>query len=340
MIPVFKPSIKRKDMDSVLTCLVSDFIGYGEKTKEFLHLLTGFFEADHAYGFRDYSKGIGFALDSLDLEEGSRIVISPLSPAFYFTEITSRGFEVLYADITPSDACMDPAELQKLMDLKPAAVLLHFPLGNIPDLEELRAVDLPVIADISTAFGADYKGVPFSSFADILVLNLEAEGMITAGGGAAVFSSTRKYSAIMKTAAQVIPEISFLTDINSSLGLIQFNQKESFLEKREAIKEIFMVSLMKGRHKTFSTKDGVLQIPFSFPVLLEGHVREVRQYARKRGIRTHAAFEDSALARYQLDSFSCLNAGSILKRAILFPLYPLLSKKNIEIISKVLSTLP
>lgn len=340
MIPVFKPSIKRKDMDSVLTCLVSDFIGYGEKTKEFLHLLTSSLEAEYAYGFRDYSKGIGFALDSLELEKGSRIVISPLSPAFYFTEITARGFEVLYADINPADGCMDPAELQKLMGLEPSAVLLHFPLGNIPDLEEIRAYNLPVIADISTAFGGDYKGVPFSSFADILVLHLEAEGMITAGGGAVVFSSTRKYTSAMKSTAKAIPELSFLTDINSSLGLIQFGQKESFLEKRRAIKEIFMVSLMKGRHKTFLTKDGVLQIPFSFPILLEGNVQEVRQYARKKSIRTHAAFEDSALANYQIDSYPCLKAGSILKRTILFPLYPLLSKKNIEIIAKVLSTLP
>ncbi len=340
MVPVFRPSIKRKDMDGVLTCLVSDSIGYGEKTREFLHLLSRDLEADYAYGFRDYSRGIGFALDSLELEEGSRIVISPLSPYFYYNEITSRGLDVLYADIDPSDGCMDPGQLKSLTDMNPAAVLLHFPFGNIPDLEEIRSFELPVIADVSTAYAGTYKEENFSRFADILVLNLEAEGIITAGGGAAVLPCGKKYTSAMNRIVRSIPESSFLTNIQASLGIIQFNQKDSFLEKRAAIKEIFSVSLMKGRHTAFSAKEGIEPVPFSFPVLLDGHEQDVRRYARKKGIRTMAAFEESSFAKYQIEDYPCPGAASILKRTVLFPLYPLLSRKDIETISKVLSTLP
>lgn len=340
MIPVFKPSIKRKDMDGVLTCLISDFIGHGERSREFLKGISAYLNTEIAFGFRDYSRGIGFSLDSLDLEKGSRIVISPLSPWFYFPEIVSRGFEVIYADIETGTGCMDPREIETLKDLSPSAILVHFPLGNIPDLEEIKSFGIPVIADISSAFGGDYKGVPFSALADILVLNLEAEGIITAGGGAVVMTAVKKTASVMSKIIKEVPDTSLITDISASLGIIQFNQLNSFLEKRSAVKEVFSVSLSKGRHKSFYSSEDLVQIPFSFPVLLEGHVQEVHRYARKKNITIKTAFENSSFVKFQIEDFPCPKAGSISRRTVLFPLYPSLSRKNIEIISRVLSTLP
>ena len=113
-----------------------------------------------------------------------------------------------------------------------------------------------------------------------------------------------------------------------------------FLEKRKTIDEIFHVSLMKGRHTQLLQEDDSNNVPFSFPVLLEGNIQEVRQYARKKNIQTKAAFENAVLLQHQIDDYPCPNAVSIVKRAILFPLYPSLSKRNIELISKVLTTLP
>ncbi len=340
MIPVFKPSIRRKDMDGVLTCLISDSIGFGERAREFLSLLSGYTGAEGAFGFRDYSKAVGFALDALGLEEGSRIVISPLSPFFYFDEIVSRGFEVLYADVNAEDGCINPEEIEKLREYDPSAVLLHFPLGYIPDLEQIKTFELPLVLDVSSALGGAYNGAPFSSYGDILILNLEPEGIITAGGGAVVLPAKKGYASRMQKDAKKMPVSSFITDISASLGIIQFNQKEMFLEKREAVQEVFYSSLMKGRHKTLAKTGDNPVIPFSFPVLLEGHVQDVRQYARKKGIMTEMAFEDSSLIRYQIERFPCPRAVSIAKRCMLFPLYPSLSRKNIELISKVLSTLP
>ncbi len=338
MIPVFKPSIKRKDMDGVLTCLVSDSIGFGEKTREFVHMVSSYLEAEEGLGFRDYSVALSVALDLLDLDKGSSIIISPLSPGFYFDVITRRGFGVLYADINPLNGCMDPRSVEKLHEKKPAAVLLHFPLGFIPDLESFRDIGIPVIMDISTAFGGTYKGTPFGKTGDVLVMNLEEEGIITAGGGALVLSGEKKYSSKLQKIDR--DASSFLTDFSASLGTNQFHQLDSFLEKRKAIDEIFQVSLMKGRHGRLHQGDDGENIPFSFPVLLEGNVQDVRQYARKKGISTAAAFEKVSFMQHHLDDFPCPNAVSIVKRSILFPLYPSLSRKNIEMIAKVLTTLP
>lgn len=340
MIPVFKPSIKRKDMDGVLTCLISDLIGVGERTREFIKLLSGYLETETGYGFRDYSVGLGFVLDSLEMEQGSSVVISPFSPSFYYSEIIRRGFKVLYADIDPVNGCMSPEHLQDLLPLNPQAVFVHFPLGIIPDLESLHSFGIPLVLDISTAFGGMYNMQSFGEIGDIIIMNLEEEGIITAGGGAVVLSGKKKYRSQIQKFSKLVPEISFLSDLNASLGINQFDQTESFLEKRESINEIYHISLMKSKHEKFFSGESGNSVPFSFPVLLEGSVNDVRQYARKKNIMTKIAFEDSVLVKNYLDDFPCRNAASVVKRCILFPLYPSLNRKNVEMISKVLSTLP
>ncbi len=327
-------------MDGVLTCLISDSIGFGERAREFIHLVSHYLEAEAGLGFRDYSAALGSALDLLELEPGSSVIISPLSPSFYYYEIKRRGFDIIYTDVDPVNGCMDLNTVSKLQQNKPSALFLHFPLGFIPDLALLENINIPVVMDISSALSGTYKGQSFSQLADILIVNLEEEGIITAGGGALVLSGKSRYVSKVQKLRKTVPVTSMLTNINASLGIIQFHQMDFFLEKRRTINEIFHVSLMKGRHTQLLQEDDSNNVPFSFPVLLEGNIQEVRQYARKKNIQTKAAFENAVLLQHQIDGYPCPNAVSIVKRTILFPLYPSLSKRNIEIISKVLTTLP
>ncbi len=324
----------------MLTCLISDSIGFGERAREFIHLVSQYLGTETGVGLRDYSVAVGRALDLLECGEGRSVIISPLSPVFYYDEITKRGLDVLYADVNPANGCMDPEAAARLKDYNPAAILLHFPLGFIPDLEPLRETGIPLILDVSTALGGAYRGRPFSQMADILILHLEEDGIITAGGGALVLSAERKTGQKLQKLLRELPPSSLLTDINASLGIIQFQQVESFLEKRYAIDEVFRLSLMKGRHTKMVQEDESSPVPFSFPVLLEGNIQDVRQYARKKNLQTKAAFGDAVFMQHGIDRFPCPNAVSIVKRCILFPLFPALSKKNIELISKVLTTLP
>ena len=69
-------------------------------------------------------------------------------------------------------------------------------------------------------------------------------------------------------------------------------------------------------------------------------MKEISQYAKKKGINTRIAFEHTALDVLNIEQFPCPNARVFKMRCILFPLYPMLGKKNISLISKVLATLP
>lgn len=62
-----------------------------------------------------------------------------------------------------------------------------------------------------------------------------------------------------------VPDTSLITDISASLGIIQFNQLNSFLEKRSAVKEVFSVSLSKGDTNHFTAAKIWYRSLFLFP---------------------------------------------------------------------------
>jgi perosamine synthetase len=135
----------------------------------------------------------------------------------------------------------------------------------------------------------------------------------------------------------------------------------------------------EGVH-TGPASDPALGVPYALAVTVRGAIREVRQYASRQGIETRRAFAEAALAFHPgaVESADAGGDGStsggtpaepervpatassaavpaddraamlrefpraheLLLRSVLFPLYPGLSKKDVQLIAKVLATLP
>jgi dTDP-4-amino-4,6-dideoxygalactose transaminase len=127
--------------------------------------------------------------------------------------------------------------------------------------------------------------------------------------------------------------------MNAFLGLAQMRQIESFIAARKEIAQLFNRSLMQSGHKPLIQKGEAENIYYSFPVVLDRDIQEVIQYVRKKNVETSLAFSDAAIACMDADG-EYPNARSIGLRCLLFPLYPMLGKRNAELIAKLLSTLP
>ena len=52
--PVFRPMLRRRDMDSVLSCMVSDKVGPGDINREFSKLLTSLLKVKKAVSLSSY----------------------------------------------------------------------------------------------------------------------------------------------------------------------------------------------------------------------------------------------------------------------------------------------
>lgn len=341
IIPVFKPSINRKDMDSVLSCMVSDDIGPGSVSAQFVKAVSEYLGLPGGTAYREQSKALETALDVLHLDPGSRVLLSPLSPGYYIQTLLTRGFTPVYADVDPSTGCMDgPSIEQALQTFAPAASLLYHPLGAADEDEALRSAGLPVIEDITTTFGVGRDGVKAGGDAKYLVVSLEEDGIITTAGGSILLSASKNLISDFKKQNAETVRSSSMTNLNAALGVVQIRQVDAFLAKRREIREVFMKSVMKTKHRSLPAAETDDMVPYSFPVVLKAGVQNVIRYAAKHDVRVVPAFDGCAQSRYSSDDCSCPNAEALRLRCVLFPLYPRLAGQSIQLIARVLSTLP
>lgn len=341
-IPVFKPSIKRRDMHSVLSCLVTDVIGPAAIAGQLVDAVAGLMDCAGGFALREHIRAIELVLSALDLKTGDKVLISALAPSAYLRAMTSFGVIPVFVDVKEEDACIDPHSAADLLDSDIKAIFVDAPLGRIPDMHVLSEYGLPVIVDLGEALGAIDHEEPLGRNAHFIILPMEADAIATCGGGTVVLAKSRKDYGGLGTASQSTGINSFMPDLNASLGLVQWREYPQALETRYMIEEIYQQSLLKSRHRTLAgPKDETSRaVPYSFPVVISGNIGEVQRYARKKGVETLMAFSGRFLDESIRSIETCPKAKSLSLGTLLFPLYPTLGKKDVQLIVKILSTMP
>jgi perosamine synthetase len=348
-IPIFRPTIRRKHMNSVLSCLVSDRIGSGSLSRECAAAFSRHLGGAGAVCLASFSQAIQMALDTLKLERGTAVLVSALAPAYYHTILVGRGLVPLVADVDPLSGLMPPTTVENHRSREPGAVIVTHPLGFLTAAELFQGHDLPVIEDISEALGGSEGNARSGSSASLCLLSLGVEGIVTAGGGGILTTGDKRLFNALKANPACHQRQAQLADMNAALGLSQLKDIDRFLAYRREIAAHFSKALASAsRHRTLIQPDEQENVPFSFPVRVADSMKLVRQYAAKKNIMTRPAFSDRIIAMEELQAgagreditTTCPNAADLWRRCLLFPLYPTLGKKNIQLIAKVLSTLP
>jgi perosamine synthetase len=339
-VPVFRPTVKRKDMGSVLSCIVSDKLGPGELSRELVarvcHLLG------HAGGvtLANPYLALSVALEALGLGASDPVILPALAPALWLRVLADRGMVPLVADVEPESAVMDTAQVAGLVQKGAKAILVPHTVGIIADVQALKAHGIPVVEDASQALGGMTGEVPCGGAGDVCLLSLSPESIVTCGGGSLVAARGRQVAAALKRIQEGSPLYSQIADMNAALGISQVAALETFVATRREIAAVYQQSLMKSRHKALVQKTEAECVLSSFPVVLADGMKDVRHYALKKNVDTAPAFADTIAALEDSPAAHCAAARSLVLRCLLFPLYPMMGKRDVEAVCKVLATLP
>ncbi len=335
-------------MNSVLSCLVSDQIGLGSLNSECAAAFSRYLGVAGGVCLTSFYQAIHLALDTLKLESGALVLVSALAPAYYYTILRERGLVPLIVDVDSASGLMLPSAVDSTMSRNPRAAIITHLLGFLAHADLFQSHDLPVIEDISEALGGGEENARSGSSGSVCLLSLGEEGIITAAGGGLLCTGDKKLLSSAKTNLARFQPQALLADMNAALGLSQLKEIDHFLAYRREIAVHFTKALSSTRHRTLVQPDEQENVPFSFPVRVADSMKLIRQYAAKNSIATRPAFSDRIIAMEELQAgnntvdilSSCPNAADLWRRCVLFPLYPTLGKKNIQLIAKVLATLP
>ena len=145
---------------------------------------------------------------------------------------------------------------------------------------------------------------------------------------------------ILKRLGEEAPTTDLLPDLNSALAYIQLKEYSRNEAVRQDLFVAFQKALMASRHKCLMrTPEGVSSVN-SFSVVLSSGLKDVRQYATRKGIEIQPTFSGSIAAFLDEQLEGCINARSLFLRTVDFPLYPRLGATHAATIAKVLGTLP
>ncbi|MDR2923291.1 MAG: DegT/DnrJ/EryC1/StrS family aminotransferase [Treponema sp.] len=376
-IEVYSPTIRRKEMDAVLTAMVEDQIGPGERSRLLLQTAKESIRFDFALALRSPATALHLALKALELKEGDGVLISALSPRYYAQVLADLRLTPLFCDVSYSFPCISRESIEKAITAKPSAVeprcvILHHTLGFVPDAASVAGLGIPVIEDISQSYspplahetGGDQAAAGAESAAAgaaagqtihgvFGILGLEERDMLTGGGGAILFAMNRKDGQTLRAFSNIPPEYC-LPDINAALASVQFREAPRNMARRQEIAKAYIQASLRTKHKRFVQPDGGGGAPAStgamasageycnyvFPLVLETGMKDVAAYARKKEIIVESAFEQSLAGAGVVDSVLCPVSYSLSLRTVLFPLYPRLRSQEAERVSRLIMTLP
>jgi dTDP-4-amino-4,6-dideoxygalactose transaminase len=361
-IEVYSPTIRRKEMDAVLTAMVEEKIGPGERNRLLIQTAREQLHFDYALALRSPAVALYLALKALGVRPGQAVVISALSPRYYFHVIEDLQLTPLFCDVSFDFPCMSRETVEKTIAGKPdglevCAIVLHHTLGFIPDTASIAELGFPVIEDISHSYGRrgktdkkdagdkelsnvesskDKDEVLFKIKGVFCILGLEERDMLTSGGGALLFAMNRKDGSVLRNFAS-IPDEYCLPDINAALAVVQFKELQRNIEKRHDIARVYTQASLRTRHKRFIPLSEDDYNNYSFSLVLETGLKDVVAYAKKKEIVIESAFENTVAG-----AGLCASpvSSSLALRTVLFPMYPMLRSQDAERVSRLIMTLP
>jgi len=365
-IEIFSPTIRRKEMDAVLTAMVEEKIGPGERNRLLIQTAKEQLKFDYALALRSPAVALQLSLKALNASPGQAVIVSALSPSYYLQVLHDLQLTTLCCDVTYDFPCMTRELIENTLAKKEAglevcAVVLHHTLGFVPDSASIAELGIPVIEDISQSYGfwlkpenkkkedeaekneADSKKTeePIALNGIFSIIGLEERDMLTSGGGALLFAMNRKDSAALRNFSGIADEYC-LPDINAALAVVQFKDIMRNIERRRDIAQIFTQAALslsaRTKHKRFICAENTEYCNYSFSLVLEAGLKDVAAYARKKEIEVENPFEKTiAGSGFAGD---CPVSNSLVLRTVIFPMYPRLRSQDAERISRLVMTLP
>lgn len=345
MIKFYKPTLKRKDMDSVLQAMVDEKIGPGDRCQFLTQIFSEYVGCTSAVAFRTYYDCIRTALITLGAEKDTPVAISPLAPYAYKTVLEELGCKIIWVDCDKENGL--PSE-QAVSASGAEILVLYENSGSLPMkynsettfAEKCDYSTVSVLEDVSESLGACYaEDAKAGEWGKVVVCAMEEEAIVSAGGGAVLAVRGDMIYALRGHKPDALRR---MTDLNASLGAVQMQNLDENSVRRREITKIYEQSLSKTKHKKFGLSLLDFENPsFRFDVFLDCKPDEVIKFAAKKEVPVKLTFENCAIKDMEGDLFSLFPVcAAYYYRTVSFPVYPFLKNSEIDETNKIIAHLP
>jgi perosamine synthetase len=369
-IPLFKMYWDQQDVAAVTKVIKrGSYWTMGPEIQQLEDSIARFIGKKYGVSFNSGTSALHANLLAYDIKHNDEVIV----PSFTFIAtanvVALTGAKPVFTDIEEQSYALNPEDVNKKITKKTKAIIpIHYGGGPCKHIKALRELaedhNLKLIEDAAESLGAKIHNKPVGSFGDAAVFSFCQNKVITAGEGGIVVTNSKNITEKLKLIRShgriegrdgyfsTTQELDYIQagyntrmpSINAALVLSQFKkfnkiiqmrrEKASyFTEKLSKIKKIRTPAESKGEHHVYQLY--TIELP-------DKKTRNnLQQRLTKAGVMTKVYFEPVHLKTYYAKEFNYKKddlpiTEEIAEKVLTLPLYPSLTKKEMDYIISVI----
>lgn len=257
------PRFDEAEIDEVLACLRSGWLGTGPRVAQFERDFAAFrrVKSTQMAAVNSCTAALHVSMLAAGIEPGSEVITTPLTFCATINAILHAGLVPVLADVDPVTQNLDPDAIEAAITLRTRAILpVHF-AGRPCAMDRIMAIarkhGLIVIEDCAHAVEAEFQGQPVGTFGDFGCFSFYVTKNVVTGEGGMILGRSEEQIARAKVLAlhgmskdawhrfgdegykhyQVV-ECGFkynMMDLQAALGLHQLARVEKNWQRRDEI---------------------------------------------------------------------------------------------------------
>lgn len=202
MIPVFKPSYGKEELEALQEPFKTGWIGLGPKTKEFEEKFARYIGTDYAVGLNSCTAALHLGVKLMGVE-GKEVITTPMTFVSTNHAILYSGGIPVFCDIEEDTLNIDTSKIEKLITKSTAAIIVVHYGGHACDMDKVlelaKKYDLKVIEDCAHGCGGEFKGKKLGSIGDVGCFSFHAvKNLATGEGGMLTLDDPEMYGHLKK----------------------------------------------------------------------------------------------------------------------------------------------
>ncbi len=346
----------KKEIDLAIehSIKTTSFVG-GDLVKKFEDKFANYLKVSFCVGCANGTDALEIAIESLDLEKGSEIIVPANSFVATSEAVTRSGHKVVFADIDPKTLSISSKAVEKLISKKTKAIIAVHLFGNPADMDKLKEItnnnSIYLIEDCSQAHGAEFQGMKIGSIGHIATFSFyPGKNLGAYGDGGCIVTNSKRLSEKCRLIANhgrfskydhlIEGRNSRLDSLQAAILTVKLNYLDEWLEKRRSLAQEYLkrLSVVADKDLILPYNPRKSRHVFHLFVIQINNREKLMSYLKKNDIQFGIHYP---ISLPELKAYSYLNqysytpiANKISKNILSLPIGEHLNIKDVEFVSQ------
>lgn len=369
-IPLFELNFNHEEETALLETLRSQWISTGPRTDAFENKFSEMLGVKHSLALTNCTVSLHMAFEVLGIKENDEVICPSLTFVATVNSIMYVKAKPVFCDIRSyDDLTIDPDMIESLItDRTKAIIVMHyagFPCDMNRITEIAQKYNLKIIEDACHGPLSEYNGKKLGTIGDVGCFSFFANKNISTGeGGMLITNDTEFFERAKLLRSHGMTSLSYerskghstsydvvdlgfnyrMDDMRASLGLVQLNKIQKFLEKRAEVRINYLNELsgideliipFQNNHEFVSN--------YIFPIVLNESTSAQREFIREElhsaGIQTSVHYPAvHKFSIYEKNHVALEKTEYVSDNEITLPMYASLDSSKVGFIAQILKS--